>query len=135
MVSLRRAESSIYYALFHCLARECADLLVGGTGASRSKPAWRQAYRALEHGFAKSQCIKKDVVRKFPKKIEDFANTFATMQVKRHDADYDPSASFTKSEVWTDIAIVEQAIKDFKSEQARHRRAFCIHVLLKERKS
>ena len=48
--NLRRAVSTTYYALFHCLATCCADMIVGGAGADRSEPAWRQAYRALDHG-------------------------------------------------------------------------------------
>ena len=51
--SLRRAVSTTYYALFHCMAENCADMLVGGPGSGRSRPAWHQAYRALEHGRAK----------------------------------------------------------------------------------
>lgn len=53
---LRRAVSTAYYALFHALARNCADLFVG-TGDARSKGAWSQVYRALEHGFAKNACV------------------------------------------------------------------------------
>jgi hypothetical protein len=41
-------------------------------------------------------------VTKFPKEIEDFANAFLAMQDKRHSADYDPHAKFTKSEVLTE---------------------------------
>ena len=52
---LRRAVSTAYYALFHCLAATAADLL---TGSSRS-PEWHQVYRALEHGKARSACRQK----------------------------------------------------------------------------
>ena len=55
---LRRAVSAAYYALFHALARCCADTLVGATPASRSQTAWTQTYRALEHGYAKNQCVR-----------------------------------------------------------------------------
>lgn len=125
--------SSIYYAMFHCLARDCADLLIGSAGADRSMEAWQQVYRSLEHGIAKDRCKKKDMIKKFPKQIEDFANAFATMQEKRHRADYDPSASFTKSEVAADVALVEQTILDYRSVSSKHRRAFCAYVLLKQR--
>lgn len=77
--SLRRAVSSAYYALFHCLSRECADLLIGGSGSDRSEAAWRQVYRALEHGPAKTKCKKRQIIRKFPKEIEDFASRFAEL--------------------------------------------------------
>jgi hypothetical protein len=72
-------------------------------------------------------------VTKFPKEIEDFANAFLAMQDKRHSADYDPHAKFTKSEVLTDIALVEKAITDFEATDAKDRRAFCAHVLFKRR--
>ena len=111
MICLRRAVSSCYYALFHCLARECADLLIGGGGSARSEEAWTQVYRSLEHNPAKERCKDKEMIKKFPSEIEDFANTFVTMQTKRHNADYNPSASFVKSVVKSDIILVEQAIK------------------------
>lgn len=133
MACCRRAMSSCYYALFHCLARECADLLIGGSGSDRSPEAWRQVYRSLDHGSAKDRCKDNNIVSKFPKGIEDFANTFVTMQAKRHDADYDPYAKFAKSSVLSDIALVEQAIKNFKSCKTKDRRAFCAYVLLKKR--
>ena len=50
---LRRAVSTAYYALFHCLTAAAADLL---TGARPDSPEWRQVYRALEHGKARSAC-------------------------------------------------------------------------------
>jgi len=131
-VSLRRATSSAYYAMFHCLAHNCADLLVGGTNAIRSKHAWRQTYRALEHGFAKSAC-KDGLISQFPKAIEDFANNFVAMQEKRHSADYDPSIRLTKSEVTADIATAREAIARFQAEPKKDRRAFAAHVLFKKR--
>lgn len=131
--SLRRATSSAYYALFHCLARNCADLLIGGTSADRSNEAWKQVYRALDHNFAKDRCKDKAMIKKFPRKIEDFANTFVTLQEKRHQADYDPGGNFLKSGVTYDIDLAEQAVKDFSSVGAKHRRAFCAYVLFKRR--
>ena len=133
MVSCRRAVSSCYYALFHCLARECANLLIGGDGSSRSDEAWLQVYRSLEHGQTKSRCMNKTMIRRFPKGIEDFSNAFVTMQQKRHEADYDPSASFAKSEVEADIILVEEAVRKFNQEPTTDRRAFCAYVLLKQR--
>ena len=52
----RKAVSTCYYALFHCLASECADLLAGRSPAVRGTEPWLQVYRALEHGFARGQC-------------------------------------------------------------------------------
>lgn len=130
---MRRATSSAYYALFHRLARSCADLLVGGEGAAKSKHAWRQTYRALNHGTACAACKQKNVLAKFPKGIEDFGHAFVAMQEKRHSADYDPHERFTKSEVLADISLVEQAVSDFEKEDAKDKRAFCAYVLFKAR--
>jgi hypothetical protein len=43
---LKRAVSTAYYALFHALAKDAADMLVG-VGPSRPDKAWTQTYRAL----------------------------------------------------------------------------------------
>jgi uncharacterized protein (UPF0332 family) len=133
MVCLRRATSSCYYALFHCLAKECADLLIGASKSNRSNEAWRQVYRSLDHSPTKDRCRDREMIKKFPKAIEDFANTFVTMQAKRHDADYDPFKTFVKSSVESDIVLIEEAIRQFKAANAKDRRAFCAYVLLKKR--
>ena len=133
--NLRRATSTSYYALFHTLARCSADLLVGGVGSKRSDSAWRQVYRALEHGVINTSCKKKDVLKKFPKAIEDFANAFVTMQSKRHESDYDPKPKnkLTKSEVLADIQIVKSVINKFSKVKIKDRRAFCVLIIFKNR--
>ena len=50
---LRRAISTAYYAVFHCLAAYGADTLVGGPGSNRDLRAWNRMYRSLEHGIAR----------------------------------------------------------------------------------
>ena len=127
--SLRRAVSTTYYALFHCMAENCADMLVGVLGSGRSLPAWHQAYRALEHGRAKQRCGQ-DLIYKFPTEIQDFAKRFAIMQDRRQTADYDPSASFTQSAVIEDIDLAELRIRDFRQAPERDRRAFAAYVLM-----
>ena len=130
---LKRATSTIYYALFHTLARCCADCMIGGFNSDRSKPAWRQVYRSLDHGFAKQQCKDLTTIRKFPKDIEDFSNSFVTMQYKRHQADYDPDCRITKSEVLNDYSQVTTVIEKFRKTPIKDRRAFAAFVLLKKR--
>lgn len=55
------------------------------------------------------------------------------MQTKRHSADYDPTARFTKSEVVQDTATVRAAILAFNTQPAKDRRAFCAFVLFRRR--
>lgn len=132
--NLRRAVSTAYYALFHCLATDCADLLVGGRGANRSDTAWRQAYRALEHGNARRQCSR-DEISRFPAGIRDFADAFVEAQGKRHAADYDPrlDPQFNKSNVEQNILAAEYAIRRLRQSPVMDRRAFAIYVLLRYR--
>jgi len=68
---------------------------------------------------------------KFPKEIQDFANQFQAMQIRRHEADYDPTKTYFKSAVENFIAEAEGAMKDFKKAKIKDRRAFAVWVLFK----
>lgn len=105
--------------------------MVGGTGATRSRPAWKQVYRALSHGPTRKACVSKSL-EKFPDQVQDFANMFVQMQAKRHAADYDPTTRSTKSEVLLDIEAVEAVINDFVKVPVKDRRAFAALVLFKQ---
>lgn len=129
---LKRGVSTAYYALFHSLARECADLLVG-TGDTRSDPAWVQVYRALEHGIAKNSC-KTAATKTFPNGVLSFADTFVTMQEERHRADYDPEARFARPDVLVLIDNCEQAIRDLLAAPRSDRKAFAVWVLFQKKR-
>lgn len=131
--NLRRATSTVYYTQFHHLAKAGADLFVGATKAVRSRGAWRQTYRALEHRSAKAACADKKLLELFPQAIADYAFAFLTMQEKRHAADYDPYTRLTKSEVRSDIELVRQVIAEFDASAVKDRRAFIALVLFKKR--
>lgn len=125
--------STTYYALFGHLAKTSADLLVGGIAATRSDEAWRQVYRALQHTFAADACRNQNMLKKFPAGIQDFAIQFATMQEKRNLADYDPHQRYLQSDVITDIALSDAAIKKFSRAPISDRRAFAVWVHFKSR--
>jgi uncharacterized protein (UPF0332 family) len=128
---LRRAVSTAYYAVFHTLARQCADRFIG-TGQNRGDKAWAHVYRALDHGFAKSAC-KQARNLAFPVDIANFADAFVLMQEERHRADYDPDAKYTRAEALALISNAELASSAFKNAPLRDRRAFVAQVLLKRR--
>jgi hypothetical protein len=119
--------------MFHALARCFADGLIGGSGSKRSKSAWSQVYRALGHGTAKSACMDKATIAKFPREIQEFSRAFVQLQLKRREADHDPDATTYKSAVLTDIAIVEAVISEFSNVALKHRRAFAAWVMFKKR--
>ena len=128
---LCRAVSTTYYAMFHCLARTCADRLAGSGGTVGNRPMWRRVYRAPEHRQAKARC--ENLPSWFAEEVRQFGQTFAELQGKRHFADYDPDYRVGKSEVITDINDARTAIDRFLAMPASARRDFAIHVLMKVR--
>ena len=131
--NLRRAVSTAYYAMFHCLAGSCADTLIGGLNAGRGTDAWILTYRALNHRSAKARCSDKENLKQFLAHIRVFAETFARMQEQRHRADYAPGAGFRKSEAIQRINEAENAIRNFEKESLAEQRAFAAYILFKGR--
>ena len=131
---LRRAVSAAYYALFHTLAFSGANTLAGSSRAGRNQPAWRQAYRSLEHGHARNQCLNRPAMSSFPSEIQNLGRLFVRMQNRRHSADYDPYARFSRGDVMRLIEATEEAIARFENTAAADRRSFAIHVLLRLRR-
>ena len=129
---LRRAVSTAYYAMFHCLAASAADLFIGTVRS----PAWHRAYRALEHGRARSACLQGQVMREFPAEIRDFAEAFVVLQKARQQADYAVDMdAHQKSDVLGYIAAAELAISRFEQADVDAKRGFAAHVLFRQRTS
>jgi hypothetical protein len=135
--TLRRAQSTIYYAYFHALAECCSDMLIGAfNDPTTSKPAWLQTYRALEHGIANKRCSNNDVLQKFAPEISAFATAFTSLQIKRHTADYNPYPSQPVSayDVTVDYTSAAKIITDFLNSSIKDKTAFCAYVLINIRK-
>ena len=127
--NLRRAVSTTYYALFHCLANNCADMLAGEAGSNRDELAWEQTYRALEHGTAARRCNNR-AVQRFPDELRIFAAKFVELRDKRERADYTAELDLAPADVIRDINAAETAISRFRQAPARDRRGFAVYVLL-----
>ena len=132
LIDLRSAVRATYYAMFHALALTCANTLVGASGATRNRQAWRQTYRALNHGYARRQFTRKRMMSEFPVEIRNFGRLFNEMQRRRHSADYDPfpQGAFHRESVLREIDTVERIINDFLALPADDRRAFAVYALL-----
>ena len=129
---LRRAVSTAYYALFHCLAAAAADLFIGTVRS----PAWHRTYRALEHGRARSACRQAQTMREFPVELRDFAEAFVALQKARQEADYAlDTPAYRKSDVLGHIGSAEFAISRFEQADVTARCAFAAHVLFRQRPS
>ena len=130
---LRKAISAAYYAMFHALARNNADTLIGASPRFRRLTAWTQTYRALDHGFARRQ-INRGLTG-FASEIQDFGDAFVALQEERHRADYDPIAQFTRFETVQLIDRAANAITAFTNADPTQRKAFAAHVLFRVRVS
>lgn len=129
-IHLRRATSAAYYAMFHCLAESCANLIAGEYPRDVSRRAWVQVYRALEHGVVKNRTGNQRIFSRFSPDIRDFASIFVELQDKRNNADYNPFATFSEADVEGDIDDAETAINNFERISDRERRNFAIYILI-----
>ena len=131
-MDLRGAVSKNYYAMFHVLALTCANMLVGSAAVRTNPQAWRQTYRALNHGYARRQCNRTRLMSEFPIEIRNFGKLFVEMQIMRHRAEYDPfpQDAFLRASVLKQTDDVEDAIAQFLALPAADRRAFAVYVLL-----
>ena len=128
---LRRAASTIYCAAFHRLMQCCADRLVGA-GPARQTPAWNRVYRALNHG----QCAKvyrSRETKALSLEIRELTTLLTDLRGRRHAADYDPAARFTKSEIQTVIKAAEDALDAFDSSSANDQRELAVLLLFRDR--
>ena len=135
---LRRAVSATYYALFHTLAINAATLLVGNRSSTRTRQAWRQTYRALDHRRIKNQCTERrprQVLAQFPPEIQKFADLFVNMQRERHAADYDPLEEFSRNSVAQFVGSARSTIAEFEQATRDDRRAFAVFVLFDLRRN
>jgi uncharacterized protein (UPF0332 family) len=128
---MRRAVSTAYYAMFHALARLCADELIGAKHA-RTAP-WNRVYRALDHKAAKT-VLQSSEATALSSVIADFGNAFAHLQERRHQADYDPAPFqyyFSGTEALVELA--HSAIQKLDSLKADERRTLAVLILFKQR--
>ena len=125
--------STAYYALFHETCRTAAGCLIGSTRASRSQPAWLQAYRAVEHRAFDEVQRKGAVLNRFPAPVQEFVALLVEAKEARHRADYDPAARFTLSDTLTMIERVESAISNLREVGKKDRTAFAAFVVFRRR--
>lgn len=131
---LRRAVSTAYYAMFHSLARIAADRLVRQSSPASHAITWNHVYRSLQHGHAKRQCLNAAALRAYPAEIRRFAAWFARLQDQRHQADYDPAATFEAAQVRRGIRYAADRIHGFERTAEADQLAFAAWVLLLARR-
>lgn len=137
-VSLRRAVSAAYYALFHALIAEAVGILA----PSQPYNLGGQMGRAFNHGDMKKVCnsfssgslppaTRALITGTIRQEIRLVAETFSELQEARHEADYDTLASLSKADVVTKIAEVERSfsmLASFRGQPDSH--VFLVALLL-----
>jgi uncharacterized protein (UPF0332 family) len=138
--NLRRAISSLYYAVFHLLVDEACRIQIG---AQRNQAPFRQVLgRAFAHGVMKEACksfgggtLKKGVAKGLPAgftipgEIRELAETFVDLQDNRHLADYDLTERFKRSEVLVLIAEVRKHSETFRNLASSNEKRFFLACL------
>lgn len=132
-VYLRRAVSTAYYGLYHCVCLEAARTLIP------SAPPTQQMFlaRAFGHREVKTCCewiagrrggthrYVVPLVRALKQsEFVDVADSFCDLQEARHQADYDHLASFSKATANSLVAEARFAIAAIESASADEREAF-----------
>ena len=130
---LKRAVSTAYYAMFHAVCANVAELLPGAGNEPATAAAWLQAYRGPEHTHVRNQCRNAGLMAPFPTEVRDFARIFVENQGRRNQADYNPASDFYPADVSQIIDNAEIAINQLAAAPAPIRRAFAITVLLRNR--
>ena len=124
---IRLAVSTVYYAMYHALARSNADLLVGPSETEGSPPEWHRIYMALG-GDSAFELMRADFSR-HPEAVRRFVEEFLSMHHQRLRAEDDPATTFTAAEAQDWIQRVEVAIAEFLSVEPGRRRAFALELL------
>lgn len=131
---LKRAISTAYYAVFHAVLTEASDEFVGKT--QRQSPRYALVYRSVGHGQLKSLCV--DISKRTPPTkyrpyippggfgpdVQAFATALADLQEKRHTADYDPLARFSRADALFAASTARNAVARLASAGGQKKKAF-----------
>ena len=127
----RRAVSTAYYAVFHALAKVCADELL--PAARPDSDEYARVYRSLDHGSLKSAfrgvpLADRDVFR-------NLGDLIVRLQSERHRADYAPPVQtvFTTEQAERLIAQGRRAVSGIEALDAADRRTLAVCLLFKAR--
>ena len=129
--AIRRAISTAYYAAFHALAASNADVLIGPAHDPLTADAWVRTYRGLNHNQARTQLQQNR--SRFSANVQVFAALLHDLQNERHNADYDPRATFTAQAAATWLNKADDAITNFLQASQSERAAVAIFTLVRAR--
>lgn len=139
--SLRRAISTAYYALFHLITFEAAQLI----GPNLEMAASQKNQRWFHHGTMKASCTAFAGSRPKPPldsmlsivsaDLQLVAKTFVLLQEQRHTADYDLAATFSRLHGQTSVKDARESFQSwFRIRKSEEANLFALSLLLGSRK-
>ena len=128
---LKRAISTAYYAMFHALCNNNANLIAGLSMDPPAREAWTRTYRSLDHGPARSRLSGMRTLT--VPAVQQFVMAFALLQEQRQNADYNPHSRYLRDQVVTLIDLAEAATTALMATSPAVRRPLAALVLLRER--
>lgn len=124
--SLRRAVSTAYYGLFHLVIEEASRRLVA---IPRFRPSVARAFNHQQlakaakavhivHANPKNDhWFKAHLVVPVSTPLDEFCSTFVDLQDRRHEADYDTAATFTRGDVRSLLNLAQDARVKWRGER------------------
>jgi hypothetical protein len=129
----RRAVSTAYYAVFHALAKLCANELLGGRIDVHSQEYVR-VYRALDHGTLKTAFNAPPLNRAAP--LQKIGSSVVELQSERIRSDYLPSQSlYTRDQCRDLVDSAKSAVGNIAALSQSDRRSLAVSLLFKNRAS
>jgi uncharacterized protein (UPF0332 family) len=127
----RRAVSTAYYAVFHALAKLCADVLLHSSEWDTDE--YTRVYRALEHGSLKTAFEKEPL--KGRTSLRNVGDLVVMLQSERNRADYLPPVRnlFSQREAKKLVDQARQAVSAIEGLGAADRRTLAICLLFRAR--
>jgi hypothetical protein len=127
----RRAVSTAYYAVFHALAKLCADELLGAPSDRRSEEYIR-VYRSLEHGTLKA-AFKAAPLNRIGT-LQKIGSRVVELQSERIRSDYRPPQSlYTRGQCRDLVESAKSAVGAIAALSQSDRRSLAVSLLFKNR--
>ncbi len=127
----RRAVSTAYYAVFHALAKLCADEVLGDR-THAPEEEYVRVYRALEHGTLKAAF--KAAPLNSVAELQHIGNRVVVLQSERIRSDYLPSqALYTRDQCRNLVDAAKSAVRSISALSERDRKSLAVHLLFKNR--
>lgn len=127
----RRAVSAAYYAVFHAVAKLCADELLGAEHSKSDDDA--RVYRALDHGALKA--VFSSPPLNTLDRLRPIGDTIVRLQSERHKADYSPpGVLYTPEDGQELVDLARVTVMELGKLPAEDRRTLATCLLFRVRR-